>query len=98
MLVSYRPLAYPGSRGGKIKHNFYDKTRAVLFKIKPSHYKARAAPRRRRREIGADSHDDAAARKSLRAAAARASAGRPGAGVGATPLGHARASRSSIQA
>ena len=23
-----------GSRGGKIKHNFYDKTRAVLFKIK----------------------------------------------------------------
>ena len=31
MLVSYRPLAYPGSRGGKIKHNFYDKTRAVLL-------------------------------------------------------------------
>ena len=31
MLVSYRPLAYPGSRGGKIKHNFHDKTRAVLL-------------------------------------------------------------------
>ena len=45
MLVSYRPLAYPGSRGGKVKQNFYDK-KPVRFFLRLNKDITKPGPRR----------------------------------------------------